>query len=326
MHRIPFTRDPAWITVGEGIRLGFGHWAATIGWWVLPALAVGGATAIMSSFVFGALDAIAPEQYITPTYDVDWAAFFRALLPQFLAQTLVVAVVAVLARWMYLAIAIGGIRGTALDAGWVTRRGVRSLAVDLAVTVVLAGVAGLIVGSAVAGLSILVLAGIAALVVAVWIQVRLAFWSVAIFDGHGVLDGLRVSWSLSEGAVTRMVGWALAMGGVAIGFRFATGIVLLPLGDGNALRSGIDGAVTEAFTAFQLILLTILYASQTRLRAPERLAPPPAPQPLPVPAWGQPAGVGDVPLPPAPGGSAGVSAPPPPPSSASTAPRDHWRG
>jgi hypothetical protein len=132
---------------------------------------------------------------------------------------------------------------------------------------------------------------------AIYVAVRLAFWQLALFDGAGVEESLRRSWSLTDGAALRVLGWALTL--MALSFLLSllsTGFaVLLPsLG---AATSALGGLASTAFSAYAVIVTAILYESQ-QLRAAAGPRPWGGPEgrerretwpvATPPPGWGEP--------------------------------------
>ena len=198
-------------------------------------------------------------------------------LPGFLASTFVTGTVSMVAGWVYLSITVAGLRGYRVMPGWIVRRGLRAFVADVLVM--------LGFGAAFAVLAILSLAGgpgftvvvtVTALVPAIYLSVRLVFWSLAIFDGAGIGQGLGATWLISRGSVARMLGWGLTVATIGLLVNVAVTLVTVPLGDGNPVRTGITAAATEAFAAYSMIALAVIYESQRRrsvLRSP-------------VPAWG----------------------------------------
>jgi hypothetical protein len=287
MPRFEFRTDPAWTTVGEGLSLAFRQWRATATWWAIPVLLVG----ILSTLFYWGIEASvrglpAPVLDGMSGYDLDWVAFFTPLIPQFVLSTLVLSVIASVARWVYYALAILGLRGGELRSGWVVGRGLRTIAAEVGVLLVSLAVGGVLFGIATAaGTGIGILLGLVAACIAIYVQVRLAFWSLMIFDGAGIVEAARASWAASAGGMLRMIGWALATVGVGFLVNIGVSIATFPLSAAIPLQSGIKAGVTEAFAVFTLFALAVLYESQLRRTMPDRASPPPAGYVEPARAW-----------------------------------------
>ena len=105
------------------------------------------------------------------------------VLPQILVLTAVTTVVAILASWVYVAIAIAGLRGRPLTAGWIVGAGLRTLVAGLIQTAAVLAAFGLaiLLGGPLALIVFLVL-----IVPAIYLSLRLTFWQYAIFDGEGI--------------------------------------------------------------------------------------------------------------------------------------------
>jgi len=296
---IPFTADPDAITMGEGLSVAARYWRATIDLWSLP-VAVVAAVAAVVSWLVGGLATTAGTLAATPAPGTDPMTILGPYLPGLLASTFVTGTVSMVAGWVYLSIAVAGLRGYRVMPGWIIRRGLRTFIADVLLT--------LGFGAAFAVLALLSLAGgpglvlvvmVTAFVPAMYVSVRLVFWSLAIFDGAGIRQGLGATWLLSRGAVARMLGWGVTVAAIGLLVNVTASLATLPLGDGNPVRSGITAAATEAFTAYSMIALSVIYESQRRrsvLRSP-------------MPAWSAPAAPA-IPL----DGSAPVDPLDPPPS------------
>ena len=301
MPTILFTSDPAGITLGEGLSASAWYWRATADLWSLPVALVAAVTAAAT----WAVASLAPVPPALPTSYVpgtDLMALIGPFLPQLLVGTFVTGMATMLAGWVYVAIAIAGLRGNRVMPDWILRRGVRSFAADLLVTVGFAAVFALLgLLSIAGGPGVLLVVMITAFVPAVYLSTRLIFWSLAIFDGAGIVQGFHATWGISRGAVARMLGWGLLVGVIGLVVRGTAELLTTPLGEANPVRAGITAAVTEAFAAYSMIALAVIYESQRRrsvLRSP-------------WPAWEAPS-VGAM-DPPAPSEPLDPFDPPPPP-------------
>lgn len=308
MPSISFSSDPAGITLGEGLSVAARYWRVTVDLWSLPVAIVAAVTTVVA-WLIGEVAPMPGALPATFTPGVDPMTVVGPYLPGFLASTFVTGSVSMVAGWVYLSIAVAGLRGYRVMPGWIVRRGLRAFVADVLVM--------LGFGAAFAVLAILSLAGgpgftvvvmITALVPAIYLAVRLVFWSLAIFDGAGIGQGLGATWLVSRGAVARMLGWGLTVATIGLLVNIAVTLVTVPLGDGNPVRTGITAAATEAFAAYSMIALAVIYESQRRrsvLRSP-------------VPAWAAPATGTEAPAT-RPDSSNTFDPPPPPP------PPEGWR-
>jgi hypothetical protein len=274
---IAFTSDPAGITVGEGLSLSARYWRATADLWMLPVAIVAAVTAVATWLAARLVPAPGlPATYLPGT---DPMTVIGPLLPQLLLTGILATGVSMVAGWVYLAIAIAGLRGYRVMPGWILRRGVRVLAVDLLLSAAFVVVFGILaVFSLVGGPGLLVVVMVTAFVPAIYLSVRLVFWSLAIFDGAGIGEGLDATWRITRGSVPRLLGWGFAVALIGLVARLVEELVTSPLGSGNPIRPGIAAAVTEAASAFSTIVLAVVYESQRRravLLSP--VVPPPAP-------------------------------------------------
>lgn len=271
MPLISFSSDPAGITLGEGLSIAARYWRATIDLWSLPVAVVAAVTALVTWLVAGLARAPGP---LPTTYvpGMDPMTVIGPYLPGFLSSTFLTGTVSMVAGWAYLSIAIAGLRGYRVMPGWIIRRGLRAFAVDVLLT--------LGFGAIFAILAILSLAGGPGLVIvvmattsvpAVYLSVRLIFWSLAVFDGADIGQGLGATWLISRGAVARMLGWGFTVATIGLLVNVIATLVTSPLGDANPVRAGITAAATEAFAAYSMIALAVIYESQRRrsvLRSP----------------------------------------------------------
>ncbi len=111
---------------------------------------------------------------------------------------------------------------------------------------------------------------IAAVIVAVYAAMRLSFGSLAIFDGAGPIEGLRRSWSISQGAVLRIFGWYLMASLISLGIALVSSIVSLPFAAGRftfgaQLISSLGSGLATVLLAF---MVAVLYESQRARKIP----------------------------------------------------------
>jgi len=277
---LPFSSDPATIDIGEGLSVAARYWRATADLWSLPVAIVAAVTAVATWAISGLMPAPGslPTQYVPGS---DPMTVIGPLLPQLLVSTFVIGSVTMVAGWVYLAIAIAGLRGYRVMPGWILRRGIRAFAADLLVTLVfLAIFAVLAFLSFAGGPGLLLIVMATAFVPAIYVSIRLIFWSLAIFDGAGIAQGFQATWRITRGAVARLLGWGVMVAIVGLLVRGLAELVTIPLGDGNAVRAGITAAATEAFAAYSMIALAVVYESQRRIhvgwvQAPSHASPAP---------------------------------------------------
>lgn len=271
MPTIAFTSDPAGITLGEGLSVAARYWRATIDLWSLPVAVVAAVTTVVA-WLIGEVAPVPGAPPATFTPGTDPMTLIGPYLPGFLASTLVAGTASMVAGWVYLSIAVAGLRGYRVMPGWIVRRGVRAFVADVLVMLGFgATFAVLAILSLAGGPGLTVVVTITALVPAAYLSVRLVFWSLAIFDGAGIGQGLGATWLLSRGAVARMLGWGLTVATIGLLVNAAATLVTAPLGDGNPVRTGITAAATEAFAAYSMMALAVIYESQRRrsvLRSP----------------------------------------------------------
>ena len=130
------------------------------------------------------------------------------------------------AEWFLYANAITGLRGQDLSLGRIVAAGLRMLAVVIIlapalllvfVTIALLGPVGLLV--LVSLVPILLLLGL-----------RLAFWTLLVFDGRGIVAALEASWAISRRALLRIFGWQLALMGLSLTASIVSFIAFAALG------------------------------------------------------------------------------------------------
>ncbi len=260
MTRIPFTRSPAFATIGEGLTVAAAYWRASVERWVLAVVAV----AVVNGLVGWLFGSTVIDQQTMARVIVPGAAgpeIDPSELPRLLAGPLAVGLVSIVARWFLVANAVAGLRGRDVTLSWVLRSGLRAFAADM----LLAMIALALISTALAfgAVGVIVLLGF--LPVLAYVAVRLQFWTLAIFDGSGIAGGLSASWALTHRAVLRMLGWGLAVFGISLLLVAADFLIALLLVAVPVLPGVITAAIDTSFAAFSAIVLAILYESQ-RLR------------------------------------------------------------
>jgi hypothetical protein len=297
---------PAAVTIGDGIELAV-H-ALTVSWkkWG-PAVAAVAAVQAVPSLVVGDIGAwYEIDRY---TGRVIWSPALQEKAWLLGLSFLLVLAVTMVSGWVFAGVAISGLRNRPLTAGWVATRGLLTLAAGILIGVcifvtLIAGILVLVVLVATTG-PLALLALLAGIVGLVYLAVRLAFFTLAIFDGYGALDGIAESWSLSERSVARVFGWGLMAALIGLGFSIAGGIVS---GSLSSMHQDVAAEVASAgitcvSSVFLVFLLTVLYESQ-RSRRDFAIQPywqPPQPGPYPPYPGGGPYAGDAGPTPPYPG-------------------------
>jgi hypothetical protein len=260
---IPFLEDPASIDIGTGLAIAARYWRATVDLWSLPVAIVAAVTAVATWATAGLVPAGGLPVQITP--GTDPMKLLGPYLPQLLVSTFVIGTATMVASWVYLAIAVAGLRGYRVTPGWILMRGVRTFVADLLVSVAFAAIfATLALLAILGGSGLLAVVMVTAFVPAAYITIRLVFWSLAIFDGAGLAQGFHATWQVSRGAVARMLGWGAMVAVIGLLVRGIAEVVTMPLGDANPVRAGVTAAVTEAFGAYSMFALAVIYESQRR--------------------------------------------------------------
>ena len=265
MRSIGFLRSPAFVTLGEALPLAARYWRATWDRWLLVVLAVALATGLAEWLLGGTV--------------IDQRTMSRALLPGtsgqidpselpgLMAGPLAVGIVSIVGGWFLLANAVAGLRGREITLAWVVSSGLRSFVATMIVAVVFVGLLTVAAGLGPMGLVVL----LALTPVLVYVGLRLQFWSLAVFDGSSIGPGARASWTLTQDAVLRVLGWGLAIFGLGLlvaAVDLALGFVLA---GAPVIGIVVGSAIDTAFGAFTVVVTAILYESQ-RLRT----QPPPA--------------------------------------------------
>jgi hypothetical protein len=282
MATIRFDRHPAFVTVSDGLSMAASYWAASWERWVVPVVAVaianGLVTALLSAAVLDTSFLNRPTfRYgSSPFASYDFARDLGTIAPALVAGSLLTVLITLVAGWYLTAVVVAGLRGRRIDLDWVLGAGLRSL-----VGLLLAGfvyvvctIAYVLLVVVTGGLALLALVGLIPAVV--YVVIRMAFWTIAIFDGAGIVEGFERSWAISRDAVLRMLGWGLLVAGLGLVISIGTSMVtsafnLMGL---PAIGGAISAGFTTAYSVFSLTALAILYESQRW-----RMMPPPMPGP-----------------------------------------------
>jgi hypothetical protein len=188
--------------------------------------------------------------------------------------------------WVFYATAIAGLRNRPVTLSGVIVRGLVSLLSGLVIAAVtifvltsllMVGIAVAIVVPPVGGLLVILLA-LAAIPVAVYLLVRVIFTSLAIFDGFGPIAGIRESWRLSQGSVSRMLGWGALAFLVTIGIGILVSFIVAPYARSGfaAVAEAASAAVTLTGSCLIVFMMAVLYESERAHKDPTL---------YPVPAW-----------------------------------------
>ena len=296
MPTIQFNRHPATVSLDDAVSMAV--YFARESWqlWILPVAAIV-LVNVLAALVFGNTALNSSPFQLRPGTN-PYAPL--TLTPAEIAGPLAVGLVTLVAGWFVTAISVAGLRGRPITSGWVIGAGLRSigaaLLIILVATLVIAVFAALVAISPIFLLSLLLLVP-----AAFYAAIRLLFWGIAIFDGAGVLNGLRATWHLTRNSLLRLLGWGLGV--TAIGF--GVGLISFPvslitlLAGVPAVGTLVSSVLSGLLTVFGANMLAILYESQRwRYAAPVMPVAPvmpaeprspfdPPPPPPPPPGWPQ---------------------------------------
>jgi hypothetical protein len=277
--------QPAYATVGDGISHAWNWMLETWPKWLPVAVTVG----LAGLVVYAAIDTKMADLYRTDpeTGRMVAAPGWEREVPGLVAASLLVGAVQAIAGWYFLALAIGGLRNRPVTTAYVIGRGLVALwsSIVVAFAVGLVAAFGLLVAVVTMPLgALLLMAGIVGLL---YVGIRLTFSGLAIFDGRGPIEGLKVSWSLSEQSVLRVFGWVLVGSLIVLAFGLVAAIFSALLQAGAyPVAQGISLAFEEAGSLFIIFMTAVLYESQ-RARLDPSFYPT---GPLPYPTYPGPMG------------------------------------
>lgn len=298
-----FRAHPATISVGDGIQDAFGYLQASWRTWLPVVAVVGAATFVLYSSI--STTVTRDLYYIDPYTNqvvLNQDAFSRLLGGVLLVGGLV-SLLTLVGTWVFTAIAIAGLRNRPLTLSWVVMRGLVTVVSGLVIAFgFVFAVLGLVVAIAIATSVSRSLGGLLAIVVllcaiplGIYVGVRLALTSLAIFDGFGPIAAIQESWRLSQRSVLRLVGWGLMAGVIAIGFAIVATVAIIPLNTSRAepLAQAISTGISTTGSCLIIFMMAALYESQ-RCRSDPRLFPyaPGPTYPGQGPAWPYPYGPG----------------------------------
>jgi hypothetical protein len=231
--------------------------------WLLPVVAVTLANGLAQLVLGGSLsDTQALSQALAG------GAVDPSQVPSLVAGPIAVMIVSFVASWFLYANAIAGLRGTTLPLARIVLAGLGVVVSSLALMFLL--VISIFVAMPVLfALGILGVVLLLAMLPMLWyLALRLQFWAYALFDGEGIVAAAQRSWDISRGAVLRIFGWSVAVGLISLLVTGIGSVVQIALPGAPAIGALVVGFASSAYSAFQVIVLAILYESQ-RLRATE---------------------------------------------------------
>ncbi|HEX7613420.1 MAG TPA: hypothetical protein VF371_11665 [Candidatus Limnocylindrales bacterium] len=280
-----FSHHPTAITVSDGIQDAFLYLQKSWRTW-LPVVVVIAACAVVTHALIGSLDISTLYHQDVYTGQVVWLPDAPNKLYGAFAARVVDGLLSMIGGWVFYATAIAGLRNRTVTLSDVIIRGLVSLLSGLVVAVVaifvvtsllMLGIAIAIVVPPVGGLLIILLM-LAAIPSAIYLLIRLIFISLAIFDGFGPIAGIRESLRLSQGSVSRMLGWGALAFLVTIGISILASVVVAPFsGSGPAaVAEGASTAITMTGSGLIVFMLAVLYESERARKDPML---------YPVPAW-----------------------------------------
>ncbi len=259
---IKFNTHPAAIGVAEGVQSAFSYLQTSWQRW-LPAVLVSAVVMGLLYLLIGTADANSLYYIDSYTGEFVWYSDATGRAWQLGGVLAASSVITMVAGWIFTATAIAGLRNRPLTVSFVVVRGLLSLvATVLLGALAFAGfLAWVVVVVAAPGLGLLLM--FALVPIFIYLVIRLVFFTLAIFDGFGPLEGIRESWRLSQRSVIRLFGWGLMAILMGIGFSLVGTIASLlfikslePVG--GAISSGV-GMVSACFTTY---LMAVLYESE----------------------------------------------------------------
>jgi hypothetical protein len=280
-----FSHHPTAISVSDGIRDAFGYLKGSWRTW-LPVVAVIAACALVTHALVRSLDTRTLVHTDVATglvvWNADaWSKLFGAFPARFLDWLL-----SGIGGWVFYATAIAGLRNRSITLSGVVVRGLVSWLSGLVFVVVAFFVLTSLLTVAVAfavvmppvGRLLIILLVVAAIPAAIYLLVRLVFTAWAIFDGFGLIAGIRESWRISQGSVSRIFGWALLALLMTIGFGIVAGQVVAPFSESGLapVAEGASTAVTMTGSGLIVFMMAVLYESERARKDPML---------YPVPAW-----------------------------------------
>jgi hypothetical protein len=285
-----FTAHPATIGVTDGVQVAFAYLQTSWRRW-LPAVVVVALCALVAyAAIMAIVGPIDPYNlyYVDPnTNQIVWYPggqdrLLSLILP-LIAVGLVTIALDVIASWVFSATAISGLRNQPLTMSRVVSRGLLTLVAGLVIAAGFIGVAIVWVVVTVLAPPVSILTLFVVIPGAIYVEIRLIFLSLAIFDGFGPIEAIRESWRISQRSVLRLFGWGLMgsllilgfgiVGGIASSVFTATGLA--------AVGQAVSTAAYTSGSCLLIFLMAVLYESQRARNDPTLYGPPP----IPVPAY-----------------------------------------
>jgi hypothetical protein len=288
MTPIPFRVNPAFVTLGDALELAIAQMRANVVIWLVPTVIY---TLVAGALTWAVTDAFL-GQVVQYRYDEASAeALTRVLvdnLPGLIGFVLLLAIGGIALYWIAMAFAIGGLPGRRMTPDRAISAGLRTIALGILYLVVgvpamFALVAfGLVAGDAAIWLLLLFIP--AMLFAFAYVAIRLSFALYAIFDGVGIVDSVRLSWTVSRGAMLRILGWLLAIGAISFGISIATGLAGTAFAAAPLIGTLFSTLLTTGFQFYTAVVLAILYESQRMRHVYATGAPLPGGPNRPAPA------------------------------------------
>jgi hypothetical protein len=257
-----FPMHPIAIGVSDGVQAAFSYLQISWRRWLPAILVVAVLTGIIYAMV-GSTDTATLYQVDRETGRIVWYAGSDKKLWGIAGSIGAIGLVGLVATWVFTAAAIAGLRGRPMTLEFVVGRGLTGLAASI-----LLGLAG-IVGVIALGVLFVVapplgiLALLAAIPVSIYLVIRVVFYTLAIFDGYGPIEGILESWRLSQGSVVRIFGWGLLAILISLGFSIVASIVgALFTGSTASIGRGLAAVATTTGSCFTVFMMAVLYESE----------------------------------------------------------------
>ena len=286
-----FSTHPASITITGGIGDAYNFLRASWQKW-LPAVLILAALQTVAYLVL-APDISTIYRFDSYTGRTVWSPDAAAKLVPYLSAGIIAGILQMVVGWIFVATAIGGLRNRPMTPSQILIRGLTALwtgfLLALAMTPVLVVAVVMLLAAPPLGI-LLLLVGV---VVGIYVFIRLIFYSLAIFDGLGPIEGLRESWRLSRNSVLRLFGWGLMAGLLSLLVSVAVGLVSAPFSQSHAQAVGqaIGYLFASILSCYMVFLMAVLYESQRARFDPTLFPYPPTPYyPAPFGGWPYPAG------------------------------------
>ncbi len=257
-----FPVHPIAIGVSDGVQAAFNYLQLSWRRWLPAVIVVAVATGIAYA-ALGSPDTTGLYSIDRSTGQLTWDAGSDVRLWQVGGDLSVTGIIGLIASWLFTAAAIAGLRGRPMTLDFVLVRGLMSLVASILLlfALIVAVISLVIVGVAAPPLGILGL--FAAIPVFIYFVIRVIFYTLAIFDGYGPIEGISESWRLSRGAMVRLFGWGLLAILISLGFSIVSSIVgALFTGSTVAVGRGIEAVVTTTGSCFTVFMMAVLYESE----------------------------------------------------------------